>query len=150
MPKDNESEVVKALAKSMILGELLRRLSDEFGGYELLAHWTQGEFHHDLLLGVEEPFFPGAFVVVSTNCNGGVKEVLCLDAMPDRWALWNHRCPENPDFEGEVDQILAVARTPHWFDPCRLLTADARSELRPDCRRRQRGGGWVCLSSNEE
>jgi hypothetical protein len=36
---------------------------------------------------------------------------------------------------------LAEARTIHRFDPCALLGADARSELKPECRKRQRGGG---------
>jgi len=30
----------------------------------------------------------------------------------------------------------------HWFDPCALLTEDARSEYRPEFRERQEGGGW--------
>lgn len=30
----------------------------------------------------------------------------------------------------------------HWFDPCALLAADTRSELRPEHRRMQKGGGW--------
>ncbi len=38
---------------------------------------------------------------------------------------------------------MARVRTPHWFDPCELLTPDTRSELRPEFRRRQRGGGWM-------
>ena len=29
-----------------------------------------------------------------------------------------------------------------WFDPCELLRPDARSELRPEYRTRQQGGGW--------
>ena len=37
---------------------------------------------------------------------------------------------------------LGRAQTVHWFDPCELLADDARSELRPEFRRRQRGGGW--------
>ena len=150
MKGSDKTQTLQQLAKNLILGELLRRLDDEFGGYELLAHWTQGEFHHDLVLGVDEEVFPGSYLVVSTNCNGGVKEVLSTDAMPQRWALWNHRCPDNLEFDGKLSRVLGVARTTHWFDPCRLLTPDARSELRPECRRRQRGGGWVPVASDEE
>jgi Ribbon-helix-helix protein, copG family len=45
------------------------------------------------------------------------------------------------------DPLLAVSGsiqglTEHWFDPCELLAPDARSELRPEYRRRQDGGGW--------
>ena len=36
----------------------------------------------------------------------------------------------------------ARATTEHWFDPCDLLRGDARSELREEYRRRQKGGGW--------
>ncbi|MCB9788905.1 MAG: hypothetical protein H6744_19690 [Deltaproteobacteria bacterium] len=59
--------------------------------------------------------------------------------------MWHARCPDNPEFEGELPPVLAVARTAHWFDPCALLAEDARSELRPEARRRQRGGGWVAI-----
>ena len=38
--------------------------------------------------------------------------------------------------------MMGLARTLHYFDPCELLRPDARSELRPEHRRRQRGGGW--------
>ena len=43
--------------------------------------------------------------------------------------------------------ITVAAGTPvgtpsHWFDPCALLTNDARSEYRPEFRERQPGGGW--------
>ena len=34
---------VERLAKHLVLGALLETL----GEYELVAHWTQGEFHHD-------------------------------------------------------------------------------------------------------
>ena len=64
-------------------------------------------------------------------------------AVPDRMALWHSRCPENPEFGGAIPPILAAARTLHWFDPCNLLTSDARSELRPEFRERQTGGGWT-------
>ena len=46
------------------------------------------------------------------------------------------------DFSGELPPVLARAITEHWFDPCELLRSDARSELRPEHRRRQHGGGW--------
>ncbi len=84
-----------------------------------------------------------AALVVATNCNGGVKEVLAFSEVPDRQALWHHRRPDLPDFDGELGPILARAVTEHWFDPCELLGADARSEIRPEHRQRQEGGGWV-------
>ena len=125
--------MVEDLAKTMVLGALLEKLGD----YELVAHWPQGEFHHDVVVRT------GARVlVVSTNCNGGVKEVLAFDEMPDRWALWHHRCPTNAEFSGDLPPIRARAVTEHWFDPCALLADDARSELLPEHRARVRGGGW--------
>ncbi len=135
---------VERLARTMVLGAFLEELRARYGPYALVAHWKQGEFHHDVVVRLEAPpdDLPGAVLVVATNCNGGIKEVLSFSEVPDRWALWNHRCPDNADFEGTIPPLLALARTDHWFDPCELLTADARSELRPEYRRRQRGGGW--------
>lgn len=138
---------LEALANTLSLGDLL----DTVGAHELVAHWTQGEFHHDVVLRLpttSQGQLPGAVIVVSTNCNGGIKEALCFDEVPDRDALWHHRCPDSPDFSGDLPPILDAARTVHWFDPCQLLAEDARSELRPEFRRRQRGGGW--LASDEE
>jgi hypothetical protein len=116
-----------------------------WGNYELVDHWQQGEFHHDLVLRVrlQGTELPGEYLVVATNCNGGIKEVLCFASMPKRNALWHMRCPENPEFGGALPPLLASARTHHWFDPGELLTDDARSEYRADVRVRQRGGGWV-------
>jgi hypothetical protein len=136
---------VSDLAGCLVLGALLDELTRRFGGYELVAHWTQGEFHHDVVLrlpGEVTSALPGSVLVVATNCNGGIKEVLCFATVPDRAALWHHRCPAIPEFFGDVAPILASAVTEHWFDPCELLAADARSELRPEHRRRQVGGGW--------
>lgn len=133
------------LANTLVLGSLLDTLEAEHGGFDLLAHWTQGEFHHDLVVRVNERWdLPGAFLVIATNCNGGVKEVLCTDAMPTRGGLWRWRCPDNPDFEGEIPKVLEHATTVHWFEPRELLSGDARSELREEFRARQPGGGWVC------
>jgi hypothetical protein len=131
------------LARNLSLGSLLAALRRDVGAYEVLDEWKQGEFHHDVLLRVESGGrLPGAFLVVATNCNGGVKEVLCLADRPERGALWRRRCPDNPEFEGELPAVLAEARTEHWFDPCGLLRPDARSEIRPEHRERQDGGGW--------
>lgn len=133
---------IQRLANSLLLGDLLSAV----GEHEPLAHWTQGEFHHDVLLRPSESSqgdLAGPVLVVSTNCNGGVKEILCFGEVPDRDALWHYRCPESPDFSGTSPPILGAARTVHWFDPCQLLTKDVRSELKPEFRRRQRGGGWV-------
>lgn len=127
------------LAGTMVLGALLERLRARHGGFELLDHWQQGEFHHDVVLRVG-----AAVLVVATNCNGGVKEVLAFDEVPERYALWRWRCPQVDEFAS--DRVLPALRgravTDHWFDPCVLLADDARSELRPEHRVRQRGGGF--------
>ncbi len=136
---------VERLARTLVLGSLLEELNERFGGYELVAHWTQGEFHHDVVLRLPETAaggLPGRVLVVATNCNGGVKEVLCFADLPDRAALWHSRCPANEEFCGDVGAILERVVTEHWFDPCELLRADARSELRAEYRERQDGGGW--------
>jgi hypothetical protein len=133
------------LAKTLVLGSLLELVAARFGSYELLHHWTQGEFHHDVVLHLPESALsdlPGRVLVVATNCNGGIKEVLCFAHVPDRGALWHHRCAASAEFEGELPAVLDRAVTEHWFDPCDLLLPDARSELRAEHRRRQRGGGW--------
>jgi hypothetical protein len=137
---------VVQLAQCLVLGALLEEVTKRFGGYDLLAHWTQGEFHHDLVLRLPEsalPELPGRVLVVATNCNGGIKEVLSFADVPARQALWHHRCPAVGEFRGELGPVLARAVTEHWFDPCELLAANARSELRPEYRRRQEGGGWT-------
>ncbi len=129
---------LEVLAGTLSLGALLDRLRAERGAYELVAHWSQGEFHHDVVLRLSD----GRVIVVATNCNGGIKEVLAFDEVPDRYALWHARCPENPEFEGALPPLRGEARTVHWFDPCELLAESARSELRPEFRVRQRGGGF--------
>ncbi len=128
---------LQELADALVLGAFLETLRARHGRYELVDHWTQGEFHHDVVVRVPDGVF-----VVATNCNGGVKEVLAFESVPDRWALWHWRCPHVADFSGDLPPILGHAITPHWFDPCDLLRADARSELREEYRERQRGGGW--------
>lgn len=139
------------LANCEDLDSLQRKLRSDHGGFDHLDHWQQGEFHHDHVLRVIAPGdLPGSIVVVATNCNGSVKEVLCLAEVPGRWALWGWRVPENPEFEAEGVTVLAVARTSRWFDPRRLLLPETRSELLPEFRRRQRGGGWVRVDSDEE
>lgn len=132
------------LAARVILGDALHMIHDRFGPYELLDHWLQGEFHHDLVLKIPGAGgeLPGEYLVIATNCNGGIKEVLCVQEAPERWALWHHRCPDNPEFCGEMPEVLARAVTEHWFNPCMLLVDDARSEIKASHRRRQRGGGW--------
>lgn len=135
---------IESLSDRLALGDLLEVLRRERGGYELVDHWAQGEFHHDTVLRVDasRAELPGPVLVVATNCNGGVKELLCFGEAPQRGALWHSRCPDNPEFEGELPPLLASTRTQHWFDPCELLRPDARSELRPEFRERQPGGGW--------
>jgi hypothetical protein len=135
---------VDQLAATMSSGALLDLLRAESGGFELLDHWQQGEFHHDFILSVRDPVgLPGRILVVATNCNAGVKEVICFDRPPARGALWHSRCPDNVEFIGDLPHVLASARTRHWFDPCTLLQPDARSEYREEFRERQLGGGWL-------
>lgn len=129
---------LQELADTLVLGALLDELRTRYGRYELIDHWTQGEFHHDVVVRLAN----GCVLLVATNCNGGVKEVLAFGSVPDRWALWHWRCPHVSDFSGDLPPILGHAITPHWFDPCDLLRSDARSELREEYRERQRGGGW--------
>jgi hypothetical protein len=136
--------LVESLAATMSLSSLLDELRVRAGSFDLLDHWKQGEFHHDVVVRVAPKGEAGdaCVLVVSTNCNGGVKEVIAFRDVPDRWALWHWRCPHVADFTGELAPIVARATTVHWFDPCALLTEDARSELREEFRVRQKGGGW--------
>ena len=136
--------VVSSLREARGLGDALLRIRSAFGRYSLHAHWSQGEFHHDIVVNVSTSGseLPSSWIVLSTNCNGGIKEVLSVEAAPHRWGLWHMRCPDNPDFGGPPPRIVEQWRTEHWFDPCNLLTDDARSELRPEYRKRMRGGGW--------
>src|SRR5690606_39245144 len=70
---------LKRLANTLALGSLLESLRNDHGGYELVAHWQQGEFHHDIVLRVLEPGeLPAAYLVVATNCNGGIKELFAF------------------------------------------------------------------------
>lgn len=139
--------LVRRLADTLVLGAALSEARRACGGFELLDHWKQGEFHHDVVVRLPvhagSALEAGAVLVIATNCNGGVKEVLAFAHAPDRWALWHWRCPHVADFAGELPPLLARATTEHWFDPCELLAPDARSELREEHRERQRGGGWV-------
>ena len=129
------------------LGDLLARVRAVCGDLELIGHHTQGEFHHDVTVRVPEGVLPGRVLVVATNCNGGVKEILAFDEPPTADALWHHRCPDNPDFAPTIalPPILAHTTTIHFFDPCELLRDDARSELREEHRVRQKGGGWCMV-----
>jgi hypothetical protein len=142
---------VALLANHLVLGALLDDLARRYGEYEIVSHWTQGEFHHDVVVRLPERAradLPGRVLVIATNCNGGVKEVIAFADVPGRLALWHHRCPDAPEFHGPLPPILARSVTAHWFDPCELLAADARSELRPEFRRRQEGGGWELSASS--
>lgn len=143
MASKSLSTACSELAGTLALGSLLETLRLDYGGYELVDHWQQGEFHHDLVLRVRDlPGLSGGYLVVATNCNGGVKEVLAFAHAPSRSALWHFRCPEVAEFTGELPPISERVVTAHWFDPCELLRPDARSELREAFRVRQPGGGW--------
>jgi hypothetical protein len=141
------NDALESLARAHSLGDLLEALRAGFEGYELRAHHAQGEFHHDIVLRVKHAKgLPSEWLVVSTNCNGGVKEIVATRDEADPVGLWRWRCPENPEFDAPLPDVLGVARTHHHFDPCELLSDEARSELRPEHRIRQRGGGWTCRS----
>ena len=143
--------MLETLAKELSLGDFLERVRAMCGGFELASHHTQGEFHHDVTVRVPEGTkLPGRVLVVATNCNGGVKEVLAFDEVPSPDALWHHRCPDNPEFVPTLalPPILGHVTTMHFFDPCELLREDARSELRSEHRARQAGGGW-CMASGK-
>jgi hypothetical protein len=137
--------MVDVLARHLMLGSLLDELRRHSGDYQIVEHWQQGEFHHDVVLRVPAlaAELGGEVLIVATNCNGGVKEVLSFSDVPSHSALWHSRCPENPDFDGALTGLVAAARTEHWFDPCELLSPEARSELREEFRERQCGGGWL-------
>jgi hypothetical protein len=142
---ERSKEILGELSQCLMLGSLLEDVRRRWGGYELVDHWQQGEFHHDVVVRIPQAGadLGGEVLVVATNCNGGVKEVLCFAHLPDRLALWHWRCPENPEFRGYLAPLLGTATTEHWFDPCELLTSDARSEYRAEFRERQCGGGWL-------
>src|SRR3954468_9778059 len=120
--------LVEKVAPKPVLGAVLEFVRQNWGSYDLRVTHQQGEFHHDVLVKVPnaKPRLPGRYLVISTNCNGGVKEVLCFDEPVDPAALWHFRCPENTEFSGTLPSVLASARTEHWFDPCELLAANAR------------------------
>ena len=136
--------LLDSLTKHLTLGSLLEELRARLGGYEVITHWQQGEFHHDTVLRLDatRAHLPGSILVVATNCNGGVKEILCFGEVPTRGALWQRRCPDNAEFRGELPSLLGHTKTMHWFDPCELLVETARSEYREEFRERQSGGGW--------
>jgi len=141
---------LEALSRYLLLGGLLEEIRRRWGSYELVDHWQQGEFHHDVVVRVPGAAtdLGGEIVVIATNCNGGVKEVISFTEVPSRHALWHSRCPDNPEFDAGELPIVAAARTQHWFDPCALLLPDARSEYREEFRERQCGGGWVPRKSS--
>ena len=134
---------LEALQQPSGLGPFLDVLTRDYGPFDVLEHWQQGEFHHDLVVRIQNASgLPAPIAVIATNCNAGIKEVLWFQVPPSRWALWKWRCPDNTEFEGALPPIAMSWRKEHWFDPCELLTDDARSELKPGCRQRVRGGGW--------
>lgn len=135
--------MLEQLAQHLSLGALLDTLS-ALTEYQIKHHWPQGEFHHDLVIEILNPGvdWPGSVWVVSSDCNGGLKEVICLAEVPSRWGLWHHRCPDHPDFSGALPWVYAWIKTSLWFDPCSLLGPDAPSEIKPAFRQRQWGGGW--------
>ncbi len=115
---------IDGLARCLTIGALLSVMTRRFGGYEIVAHWTHGDLHHDIVVMLPAPAtadLPGRVLLVATNAEGGIKEVLCFSDVPDRSALWHHRCPDALEFSGELLPILGRATTQHWFDPSELL-----------------------------
>ena len=112
------SLAIGELANVLVLGDLLDRLVQRHGGYELVDHWQQGEYHHDLILRVR-----GRLLLVSTNCNGGIKEVLAFApgaAVPSREAVWDYRCDR-----AALAGLVEATRTVHWCDPREVLEDSA-------------------------
>ena len=108
--------MLQELSRHLGLGALLSELRTRAGSYDLVDHWQQGEFHHDVVVRVpESAALPGRILVVATNCNGGVKEIFCFGSLPDRGALWHHRCPDN----GEGNFPFRVIR---WHLACLSMT----------------------------
>lgn len=117
--------VLQELADQLVLGDVLNVLDRDHGGFELIAHRPKGEYHQDLVVRVNTGVFGGEILVIGTNCNGGVKELIALSSVPDHSALWRWRCPTAPQFQGTLDDIRGVARTIHWSDPAQLLEETA-------------------------
>ncbi len=46
------SATLETLSRCLMLGTLLSEVRRRWGAYELLDHWQQGEFHHDVVLRV--------------------------------------------------------------------------------------------------
>lgn len=126
---------IKTIADTRSLGAALSII----GKYTVIAHWKQGEFHHDLVIKTMND----EIIVITTNCNGGIKEVIQFESMPDRSALWHWRVPNSPEFSGELPKIIGWATTEHFFNSEELLREDARSELKEEYKKRQEGGGWI-------
>ena len=136
---------IDGLARCLTIGALLDVMTRRFGGYEVVAHWTLGELHHDIVVMLPASAtvdLPGRVLVVSANGEGGIKEVLCFAEVPDRSALWHERCPEALEFSGELEPVLGRATTQHWFDPRELLKAAPR-DAQPEPRRAPgKGAAW--------
>ncbi len=136
--------IVKRLADRLVLGDLLTELHQMIGPSRPIAVWKQSCSHSDVVVQLDHrKELPGSVLVIAIDCDRGVKEVLCFDEIPDRWALWHWRCPTNPEFEGEIPPLLDYEKTQHWFDPNEICDDDSYCELRPEFRQRQRGGGFV-------
>lgn len=133
-PQNEEARAVayelSKIAETLVLGDALGWVRERYGAYEIVSHWRQGELHHDIVLRIQEaprePASGGALagyvLLLSLNCNGGLKEVSCFEAPFERDALWQQRCPEAaPEAASGLPRQLGLARTIHWVDPCRFL-----------------------------
>ena len=124
---------VESLAAQLVLGDVLLELRRRHGEWDLVAHWEQGELHHDLVLRLPEDDdreHP-AILVIATNATGGVKEVYAFDEAPERDALWHYRCPEMVPYAKSLPGLRACARTGHWSDPRTILGAAPFAWLTP-------------------
>ena len=84
---------------------------------------------------------PAPKLVVATNCNAGIKEVLWFGDAPERWALWGWRSPDNAELEGKLPRLAISWRKENCFNPCERLVDDSRCEFKPGCRKRWCGEG---------
>ncbi|MFN3199777.1 MAG: hypothetical protein ACE366_15345 [Bradymonadia bacterium] len=118
--------LLNQLARRPSLKAILKALSTHCGHEaRLVAHWQQGHLHHDMVFHVTPPHpgLPSDILVVSTDDRGMVKEMMSLASMPKRQALWHARCPNDPDFDGDLPQVLDEVKTMHWVDPKRIIDA---------------------------
>lgn len=119
--------LLQTLVRRPSLKATLKAITAHCDGHQpcLIAHWQQGDLHHDLVFHLQRPHhgLTGDVLVVSTDNHGMVKEVISLAKMPKRQALWHARCPADPHFDGDLPPVLEEVKTNHWVRPERILNA---------------------------